>query len=223
VFSWIFLGGKCRYCKNKISPAYMVTEILTAVLFLLAFLKFGLTPYLAAALFLTALLVASSFIDLKHTIIPNGIVITGIAAGVLFMLFRIVPGNYVKFLPNAADAALGFLAGGVPLLLINLLSKLILKKEGMGGGDMKLMAMAGIFLGWKLVLLSLLLAVYLGGVTGLVIVLRKRFRQPTKQDAQQKGTGTYMPFGPFLAMGCYAAMTVGSDLIGWYAAMIGLG
>ena len=223
VFSWIFLKGRCRYCGEKISPRYMLVELLTGILFLLAFISFGLSLGLIAALAFISLLVAVTFIDIDTQTIPNGLVLFGLAAGIVFVFTKIIPGYKAGYWQNALDALYGLLVGFVPLLLINLAAMLILKKEGMGGGDMKLMAVAGLFLGLKYTVLALIIAIYIGGLVGAVILLSVKIKQRKAQDEnaqeqpeESEQQGHYMAFGPFLALGSLISMLYGSAVIDWY-------
>ncbi len=219
VLSWLFLKGKCRHCGNKISPRYMLVELLCGLLFLGVYLIVGLNLYLLAALTLTALLITVTFIDIDTQTIPNGLMIFGAIAGVLFVATNIVPGAKEGYLSNVLDAFYGALVGFTPLLLINIGAKIIAKKDGMGGGDMKLMAVVGLFLGLKLTIAALIIGVYLGGVAGAVILISARVKAK-KQDEENESNGHYMAFGPFLAAGSLLAMLFGSQLIGWYMALI---
>ena len=224
VLSWIFLKGRCRYCGEKISPRYMLVELLTGSVFVLAYMSFGLTTGLAAALVLTSLLIAVAFIDIDTQTIPNGLIIFGLSAGLVFVFAKVSPGSKADYWPNALDALFGSLVGFVPLLLINLGAMLILKKEGMGGGDMKLMAVAGLFLGLKLTIISLIIAIYIGGIAGAFVLLSARIKQRKAQETDTAGSGGekaetkgyYMAFGPFLAFGSFISMLYGSQLAEWY-------
>lgn len=199
VASWLWLGGKCRHCGKRISPRYMAVELMTGLLYLLCFWRMPHLVQLAPALVLTGVLVASAFIDTEHTIIPNGLVLFGAVAGLLSLL---ITGH-----PRWEDALLGVLAGSVPLLAIDVISRLILRKDGMGGGDVKLMAMAGLFLGWQATLVALAIAVLAGGLAGAVLLLIRRLKR-----------GDYFPFGPFLAAGTFISMVFGSNILQLYAA-----
>ncbi len=222
VFSWLFLKGKCRHCGSKISPRYMLVELLTGLLFIGVYFIIGLNLYLLAALTLTALLITVTFIDIDTQTIPNGLMIFGAVVGIIFVAAKVVPDTSGSYLRNALDALYGALAGFTPLLVINLGAKLIAKKDGMGGGDMKLMAVVGLFLGLKLTVAALIIAVYLGGIAGAIILLyakRKSRNQDSENDDQEK-KGHYMAFGPFLAVGSLTSMLYGSKLIEWYMSLI---
>ena len=198
VASWLMLRGRCRHCGKPISFRYPAVELLTAALYLVCWWRLPELSALAPALVLTSVLIAAAFIDAENSIIPNGLVLFGAVAAVVCV---VATGR-----PGARDALLGLLAGGAPLLAIDVISRMILRKDGMGGGDVKLMAMAGLFLGWKAVLLALMLAVLAAGLTGIVLLAARVLKK-----------GDYFPFGPFLAAGCFFAATFGEDMLGLYA------
>ena len=161
VISYLFLGGKCGSCGESISAIYPVVEIITAVLVTLLFYKYGITLETFIYVLLTLSLIVISFIDLEHFIIPNVITFPGIAIGLLYnflitdwgLLFKILPkidlGNIFYIVPRipALNSLFGIIVGGGTLLLIAYTYKLIRKREGMGMGDVKLLAMLGAFLG----------------------------------------------------------------------------
>lgn len=190
--SFVALRGRCRACCMKIPWRYPLIEAITAGLFLLAYATFGLSPALAPALILLAALVAITFIDLEHQLIPDVITLPGIVTGVLANLAA----GPVSWL----DAVIGAgLAGGLFFAII------LASGGGMGGGDMKLGAMLGAFLGWQLTLVALFLAVLGGGALALGILAAGRL-----------GRKDPIPFGPFLAVGGAAALLWGQRLLTWY-------
>jgi len=197
VVSYLFLGGRCRYCKSPISVQYAIVELLTGILFLLTYYRYSLTVELFFYLIFVSILVVVAFIDLRHRIIPNSIILFGSVVALSFDLL----GWGIPIV----DGLLGLLVGGGSLLLVALFSLLVLKKEGMGGGDIKLMGMIGLFLGLKLTLLSLLLSIYIAGLISLILLLSKR-----------KKAGDSIPYGPFIAIGTLIATLFGSRIIEWY-------
>ena len=197
VFSWLALGGKCRTCKSRISIQYPLVELITGLLFFLLYWKFDINGTLLSSLILTSILIIATGIDLEHQIIPNGLVLIGVIAGVILT----VTGMSVHW----KDALIGMLVGGGTFLVVAILSVWILKKEGMGGGDVKLMGMIGLFLGWKLTALSILLSIYAGGLIGGLLLLLK-----------VKKRGDAIPYGPFIAVGTMIAIFFGNELIAWY-------
>lgn len=198
VVNWVALRGRCRYCKARISWRYPAVELLTALLFTAVYWRFGLSWAAPPMMALAAVLVAAAFIDIDHSIIPNGLVLFGLVPGALVAAFRLTGLPWWDYL-------LGMAAGAAPLIVIDLLSRLILRKEGMGGGDMKMMAMAGLYLGWKLTLLSLTLGVYLGGIAGIILLAAKAVKR-----------GGQFPFGPFLAAGSVLSLLFGNRILSWW-------
>jgi leader peptidase (prepilin peptidase)/N-methyltransferase len=192
VLSFLALRARCRACAAPIAWRYPIVELTTAVLFLAAYLRFGLGPEFVWAVVLLASLVAITGIDVDHQIIPDAITLPGIGAGVLANLA--VPGRSI------VDSLLGIgLGGGIFLAII------LVSGGGMGGGDMKLGAMLGAFLGWRLTLIALFVAVVVGGaVAGAMLA------------AGRKGRKDPIPFGPFLAAGGTVALFWGQGLLTWY-------
>ncbi|MBW2650373.1 MAG: prepilin peptidase [Deltaproteobacteria bacterium] len=185
IISYIILRGKCRNCNERISPIYPAIELLTAVMSLLLFLKYGLSfEYLFSSVFTCALIVIT-FIDLKHQIIPDVITLPGIP---LFALAAIFFMN-VTFM----DSLIGILAGGGFLFLIALGYQLLTKREGMGGGDIKLLAMLGGFLGWQSLWFVVMAASLIGAIAGISVMI-----------SRGKDTKYAIPFGPFLSIGSVA-------------------
>jgi leader peptidase (prepilin peptidase)/N-methyltransferase len=197
VVSWLLLRGRCRKCGTAVSWQYPLVELVTAVLFVLVVWLTPFGPLLAARLLLVCILIVLFGIDLEHQILPNSITLPGIAIGLLFSL--IAP-------PGWRDALIGVLVGGGILYAIAWGYYLWRREEGMGMGDVKMLAMLGAFLGWKAVLVTLVLSSFAGAFIGLAMM------------AVQRGDMKYaLPFGTFLALGAVAAMFVGDPLIAWYA------
>ena len=195
--SYILLNGKCRYCRESISIQYPLVEGITALVSLILFVRFGPTlSYVFYFSFIAALIVIS-IIDLYHQIIPDVISLPGIGVGLLASLA--IPQI------DIIDSLIGALLGGGSLFIVATLYQWLFKREGMGGGDVKLLAMIGAFLGWKAVILTILLGSLLGSVSGIIVmVLRgKDFKYA-------------IPFGPFLSLGAVISLFYGQDLIRWY-------
>ena len=185
LISYLILKGKCRDCGEKISWRYPLVELITAILALLLFAKFYLTLNFLVFFIFTAVLIVITFIDLDHQIIPDLLTLPGIP--IFFLLAVFVVG--VPWM----DAAIGLLIGGGVLFAIALGYEVITKREGMGGGDIKLLAMIGGFLGWKSLIFVLLFSSLLGAVIGIALVLIK------KEDMKYA-----VPFGPFLSAAAVA-------------------
>ena len=185
LISFIVLRGKCRDCGGKISWRYPLVELITALLALLLFLKYGLTLSFLIFFIFTAVLIVITFIDLDHQIIPDILTLPGIPIFCLAAIFLLK----IPWL----EALLGLLIGGGIFFTIAFVYELITKREGMGGGDIKLLAMIGGFLGWKSLIFVLLFSSFSGAIIGITAMLIK------KQDMKYA-----VPFGPFLAAAAVA-------------------
>lgn len=196
VLSYATLRGACRTCHAAISPVYPAVELATGVMFVAMYAQLGLVPLLAARLVFACAMVVLFVIDLRHRILPNVITLGGIPVG--FACSLVLP-------PGWLPSLLGILAGGGSLLLIAEVYRLVRHEEGLGMGDVKMLAMIGAFLGWKLMLLTLLLSSLLGSAVGLAVI------------AWKKGDMKYaLPFGTFLAAGALIASVVGEAVMAWY-------
>ena len=196
IVSWVVLGAKCARCRSPISVQYPLVEATTAVLFVLVTWLTPVGPLLAARLIFVCGLVVLFGIDLEHQILPNSITLPGIVAGLIFSLAG--P-------PGLRDAIIGVLLGGGLLYATAAGYYLWRREEGLGMGDVKMLAMIGAFLGWQAVLLTLVLASLSGAVIGMAMM------------ALQRGTMKYaLPFGTFLALGALVAMLAGRPIVDWY-------
>ncbi len=195
VVSYLILGGKCRDCGAHISYRYMLVEILTALFSVLLCWKFGPDlKYFCAFAFVSSLVVIT-FIDLDHQIIPDVITLPGIPISVIAAVF--IMGLTWK------DCLIGVLIGGGTLYLVAFFYKLFTGREGMGFGDIKLMAMLGAFLGWKSLIFILLVSSLLGSVVGISLMA---FRGANWKYA--------VPFGPFLSVAAVAYIFLGKSIPG---------
>jgi leader peptidase (prepilin peptidase)/N-methyltransferase len=196
VLSWLVLRGRCRRCSEPISIQYPIVETITAIV---AVIVVWLTPpgaLLASRLVLSTILIVLFVIDLELQILPNNITLPGIAIGFVFSFFA-PPG------PLASLA--GTLLGAGVLYGIALGYYAVRKEEGMGMGDVKMLAMIGAFLGWRAVLLTLILSSFSGALIGVALMSSKR-----------EGLRYALPFGTFLALGAFAAMMAGEPILTWY-------
>ena len=197
ILSFLWLRGRCRACRAPISLRYPLVEAANGFGYAAIVWRFGLDwPSLAYAALFSALLVVT-FIDLDHQISPDRITLPGIPLGILCAA-AVLPIGIV-------DSLLGVLLGGGLLWFMAWLSPYLFGKEGMGGGDIKLLAMVGAFLGWEPVLLTVLVGASVGALTGLSLIALKRLRRDQ-----------YLPFGPFLALGAVVAMFFFHELKIWY-------
>jgi len=203
VLSYIMLGGKCRYCKAKISLRYPLIELLTGIVYLVIYLRYGISVETLALAYLFSILLAVFFIDLEHMIIPNGLVLLGMAGGALIMVYNLfVP--FSLYQPSRWYTPLiGMVSASGILFAVALAGLLIYGNDGaMGMGDVKLFIPIGMFLGWKLALLSLFFSVMLGGITSIVLLILKVVNRKSA-----------IPFGPFIVAGTFIAALAGNAIL----------
>ncbi|MDQ3132448.1 MAG: prepilin peptidase [Acidobacteriota bacterium] len=223
VLSWLILGGKCRSCKEKISPRYPAVEFLTAVLYVLVYWQIGFNPYLAVGLIFVTSIVALIFIDAEHMILPNVITYPLLVFALLVrLLFPLLLSaefftdlnyapltlleNYPVWLVSLIGAVLGGLVGGGFLWLVGAIWKLLRGVDAMGLGDVKMMFAVGALLGWRLTLLSIFLGAFSGAIIGIFVIYRQK----------EKDLQTQIPFGIFLGIGSILSLLFGEQLIRWY-------
>ena len=197
VFSYILLRGKCRGCGERISPRYPLVEFLTGCLSVLLLFRFGLSLSYGVYLIFISSLVVITFIDIDHRIIPDKISLPAIPIG--FTLSFLLP--ELTWL----QSLIGILVGGGSLLLVAVVYEAIAGVEGMGGGDIKLLAMLGAFLGWEGVLFTIMASSIIGTVAGGGYMI-----------LSGKGRKAAVPFGPFLSIGALIYLLWGELIIRWY-------
>ena len=196
VAGWMALRGRCRTCRAAISPAYPAVEVLTALVFVLQYWQLGWQPLLAVRLIFAASMIVLGAIDLRHRLLPNVITLPGVAAGVACSLW---------WEPGWRASVVGAVAGWTILRAVGEAYLRARGHEGMGMGDMKMLAMVGAFLGWPHMLLTLLVASMAGSLVGGALLLASR------------DTLSYpLPFGSFLAFGALLSTHVAEPLIHWY-------
>lgn len=193
ILSWIFLRGRCRNCSAKISIRYLIVELLTGALFAMTVYRLGYSWFLIEALILVLGLVIVSFIDLDSFLLPDVFTLPGMALGLF--------GGLINPERSFWDALLGFLMGGGFLWAVAYFYYLWRKEEGMGGGDIKLLAWIGAVLGWQSIPFVIISASIVGAVAGLWAA-----------SSAKQGLKTVIPFGPYLALGAVFYMLGGHDL-----------
>ena len=196
VLSYMVLGGRCRSCREPISVRYPIVEALTALMFAGAWWLWGPSLLLAARLIFGCALIVLFAIDLEHQLLPNAITLPGIVVGFVFSFFTEL---------GWLASLIGILVGGGILYATAEAYYRIRGEEGLGMGDVKMLAMVGAFLGWQLTVMTLMLASLAGSVIGGAMIL-----------FQRGGMKTALPFGTFLAVGAALAATVGLPLLDWY-------
>lgn len=197
ILSFLLLRGRCRRCGAGIAWRYPLVEGLTAALFALSFDAVGPVPQLLPLLAFQCGLIVISFIDLDHLVIPNGVTLPGIPLG---LLAGALWGD-----PPLLDRLLGCLTGAGFLYLVLFYGSVLYGQEAMGEGDLNLIAYVGAFLGWRAVVITILVACLTGSAVGLGLIGLGRL-----------GRRQHMPFGPFLALGALVALYGGPWLIDWY-------
>lgn len=200
LLSFFILGGRCRSCGARIHWRYPVVELMNGLIWVFVFNKFGLNPLSLPFLLFASALIVITFIDLEHMIIPDSITIPGTFLGIA--LSFILPDPFLRLEHLGFLSSLtGALSGFILFLLIAVLGTVVFKKEAMGGGDIKLMAMVGAFTGWKGVLLTTFAGSLIGSLTGIFIMLRRR------------SSDTVIPFGPYLSAGALVSLLFGQELM----------
>ncbi|WP_026475853.1 prepilin peptidase [Alkaliphilus transvaalensis] len=199
LMSYIISRGKCRYCKNKVPLQYPLVELANGLLWTLAFWRGGFSFTALEYCLMASLILTISAIDLQHQIIPDELVITGL--GIVF-LFNVI---YYIDSPEILLSSLGggFLAGGFFLFLA------VITKGGMGGGDIKLMALLGFWLGWRPILIVIFLSFLLGAIISIILMILKI-----------KGRKDMIPFGPFIGLATLLTVFFGNDIINYYITIL---
>ena len=198
VISWLALFGRCRTCKARISPRYMIVELIGAAASASCFIRYWLTWNTVLALGVAVLLLAVAMIDITSMEIPNGLVI----ALIPFAIVSVLVWPDVSLISRG----IGLVAASVPMLLLALIID-----GAFGGGDVKLMAVCGVLLGWQNAVLALFIAVITAGVVALSLIVRRKAKR-----------GAHIAFGPHLCFGVLAALLYGGELISWYLNLFGL-
>lgn len=228
VISYLVLRGRCRHCGASISARYPAVELLTALLYTIVFLSYvylrgGVTLMLAFDLVFVTALVALVFIDAEHMLLPNVITYPGIVFAMLARLlipYLVGPqafddlgllmnglfAGWPLWAAGLASAGIGALAGGGSLWLMGWLWERLRGVEAMGLGDVKMMFMVGAYLGWRLTVVTIFLAVLSGSLTGIGLMLRRR----------ERNLQMLLPFGIFLGTGAIIALLVGARVVAWY-------
>ncbi len=204
LLSYIFLMGRCSSCKTHISIRYPIIELATALLFLILAVHFGPGLKTLAAIGFTALLIALTFIDIDHQLLPDDLTLVLLWTGLFASLFNVFT--------DPVSSIIGALAGYLSLWLVYHGFRLLTGKEGMGYGDFKLLAALGAWIGWQMLPLIIFLSSLVGAVVGLIMIAFKRHKSSEP-----------MPFGPFIALAGWIALLWGDRIIDVYLRSSGLG
>lgn len=210
ILAWLWLGGKCRSCRGPISLQYPLVELANALFYVAIFQRTGLTPTFLAVAALVSMTITLIYIDLEWQILPDVIdlpgVVIGLAIGALH-LGALAPDLLLS--KTLLDSIAGAIAGAGVLLAIGLTYKLVRKVEGMGLGDVKMMAMLGAALGWEPLFPLLLLASVVGSIVGVIVAAKS-----------PEGLKVAVPFGVFLGLAFLVVLFFGHTLWEWYLALL---
>ncbi len=197
IISYLFLGGKCSYCKSHISIQYPLVELFTGLISLCVAMHFGVTLQTAFALIFSWCLIAASGIDVGHKLLPDSITLPLMWLGILLGFFNIFV--------DLETSVIGAMAGYMSLWSVYIVFKIITGKEGMGHGDFKLLAMLGAWMGWKMLLVIILTSSLVGAIVGLTMIALKKTSRATQ-----------IPFGPYLAAAGWISLLYGEQLNRFY-------
>lgn len=221
ILSWLALRGKCAKCRAPISPRYIIVETIGGVLFLAAFWRFGeFAPFMWVWL---ALMIAGSFIDFDHQLLPDFVTVGGMVYGVVLSLASWLVAPYIRvpalplypalqpFAAPPLNSIIGLAFGFSLLWLVRFLGTKAFKREAMGMGDVFLMGAVGALFGPVAVLMTLVLSSLFGSVVGIALVLAAKARI---------GRFVAIPYGPYICLGCLAWMFWGPELVAWYVSLV---
>lgn len=204
VVSYIFLRGKCRYCRCRISPRYMLVELAMGILAACSFYAYGISIEFVASFVLDALLIVVAVIDLEHKIIPDELVVAGTTVGVILIIYSRF--YDVAFYDVWYSPLVGMVLVPGILIVLSKIGGIIYKTdEAIGFGDVKLFVPIGMIVGYRLSLLALMIAVFFGGMYGIYLLMKD------KSNARKE-----VPFAPFISMGSIVSMYLGHEIVAWY-------
>jgi leader peptidase (prepilin peptidase)/N-methyltransferase len=197
VLSYLFLGGKCRGCKTRISIQYPLVELFTALVSVVVAWRFGVSLQTLAALLLSWCLIAASGIDIGHKLLPDTITLPLLWFGLFLGLFNVFV--------DLESSVIGAICGYLSLWIVFIVFKKITGKEGMGHGDFKLLAMLGAWTGWEMLFVVILTSSLVGSLVGVSMILMKK----TSRETQ-------IPFGPYLAGAGWITLLWGPEILAFY-------
>ena len=207
VLSWVFSRGRCRYCGERVSWRYPATEVLCAVVYASLVVRYGLTLQTIELIAFASVLLVLSLTDLDEYVIPNVTIVVAIAIRLAYILAEGLLGNG-DVLVMLRDAAIGGMAVAVPVLLLALVMDRVLGRESLGGGDVKLLFVAGLYFGWQQCLFLLMAACAIG------LVFAAIGRRGTNVGSESNAR--LIPFGPSIAAACWITMLFGDQVLRWY-------
>lgn len=197
IFSYLILRGKCKYCKEKISLKYPSIEFLTAVVFLLTYINYGLSLYFIKYIILWCFLIVISIIDIEFQDVYAVTTIPGIIIGVIIATIE----NVIYFTPFWNYLLGGAIAGGIIALIVYITG-------GMGKGDIEIAALCGVFIGWKYSIIMIFLSFIIGAIIGVILIISKK-----------RNRKDYIAFGPFIALSTLFTVFYGSHILNYYVGL----
>jgi prepilin signal peptidase PulO-like enzyme (type II secretory pathway) len=209
VLSWVVTKGKCRYCGTHVSMRYPVTELLCAVVYASVFVCYGLSVQTVELIAFASVLLVLSLTDLDEYLIPNATIVAGIVIRLAYVAYVGLSGQG-DGLVMLRDTLVGGFAVAVPVLVLALVMDRVLGRESFGGGDVKLLFVAGMYFGWQQCLFLIVLACVMGIVFGML------------GQRDEGGEAKLIPFGPSIAAACWVTMLVGQQVVDWYGGLFGM-
>jgi leader peptidase (prepilin peptidase)/N-methyltransferase len=201
LLSYLLLGGKCRHCQEKISFQYFIVESLTGIMFLLLYTRFGLSLTTLIYIIFVCGLIVATFVDFNFRIIPDEINIGGLVLALILSLAYPKLQHTPEHLLGLFRSFLGIIIGGGTIYLTGVIGDFVFKKETMGGGDVKLLAMIGAFLGWQIAILTFFIAPLIGAVVGIIIKLKTK--------------SSLIAYGPYLSIASLIALFWHKEILNW--------
>lgn len=224
LFSWLFLGGKCRYCHKKIPFRYPLSELVTGLVFVTVLIKFDITANTAVFLLLCSVLICIALCDLQSFIVPNGLLLCGV---LVYIIYLFLSGDILHTL---LGSLLGAAVSSVPLLLVSLLLDKVMKKDTLGGGDIKLFFVLGLFFDWKVCIFMVLFSCIAGLLFALaaMAVAKHRFKDIVpEREPDEVGTDDDLPrgafpFAPAICFSGFVTLIFGEAIVAGYLSLFGL-
>lgn len=201
LLSYVLLGGACRSCKKKISFQYFLVELITGLFFISFYHLFGASWLLLIYVIFVCGLIVATFVDFNFRIIPDEISVGGIVVGLLVSFAYPLLHNQSSHLLGLYQSFLGVIIGGGVIWLTGIFGDFVFKKETMGGGDVKLLAMIGAFLGWPMAILTFFIAPFFGSIIGIIIKIRTK--------------SSLIAYGPYLALASIVVLFWGTEILNW--------
>lgn len=211
VLSWVLSRGRCRYCGERVSARYPATEVFCATMYVLLLLRYGLTLEFAELAAFSSILLVLSLTDLDEYRIPNATIIAAIVIRIVYVVVGGLLGIH-DLGATLLSTIVGGFAIAVPILLLSLVMDRVLGRESLGGGDVKLLFVAGMYFGWQQCLFLIMVACVLGIVLGAVGA--RGSGSGIAKDGEEKAR--LIPFGPAIALACFVCMMVGAPVVDWY-------